>query len=63
MRERHPGAHALDGLEQAEPAALGRGRKPIERDAVVAHLGLDQQIDRLAGRGSAASVRVGHATR
>ena len=47
-RQRDPGADPLHRLEQAEPAALGAAAKAVQRDAVVAHLGLDQQVHRLA---------------
>ena len=48
--ERDPRADPLHGLQQAEPDALGGLAKAVERDALGAHLGVDVEVDRLAGR-------------
>ena len=50
-RERDPCADPLHRLQQPEPAALARLPKAVERDALLADLGLDQEIDRLARAG------------
>ena len=47
--ERHLGAHALDGLEQAEPLALRVRPEAEQADHVLAHMGLDGENRRLAG--------------
>ncbi len=53
-RQRHPRADALHGRQQAEPVALGRVGEAVEVDRVLAHMRLDQQRDRRAGRRRAA---------
>ncbi len=47
-RERDPRAHPLDALEAAEPFALGAIGEAEQIEAVLAHMGLDQKLDRLA---------------
>ena len=61
--ERHLGADALHGLQQAEPFALGVAEKAEQADLVFAHVRLDRQRRRLAGAGSACSVRAEQCTR
>ena len=47
--QRDLGADVLDDEEQAEPRALGLGRKAVEADHVLAHIGLDEQDGGFAG--------------
>src|SRR5215510_6173544 len=42
-RERHLGANALHGLQQAKPFALDVSRKTIEADLILPHIGLNRQ--------------------
>ena len=48
--ERDLGADALHRLQQPEPLALDVGEEAEEADLVLAHMGLDRKLDRLAGR-------------
>ena len=49
-RQREPGADALHGRQQPEPVALGGVDEAVKVDVVLAHMRLDQEPHRAAGR-------------
>ncbi len=61
-RERHLGADALHGLQQAEPFALDVGQEAEQADLVLAHIGLDRERRGLARRRQLLQVRVEQCT-
>ncbi len=48
--ERDLGADALHRLQQPEPLPLDIGEEPEQADLILAHMGLDGEVDRLARR-------------
>ena len=52
-RQRGARAHALHRQQQPEPGTLGLLDEAVEMDVVLAHMGLDQELERLAVAGDA----------